>query len=61
VIKIGDIPPSWPQMYVQLQPLSRLISMSFSVSSALVMDPSSYTKHMVGQHWGNILKAPHLG
>jgi len=37
VIRTGDMPPISPQIYFQLQPLSRLMSSSFSVSSARVM------------------------
>src|ERR1700761_8005477 len=34
VISTGDMPPISPQMYFQVQPFSRLMSRSFSVSSA---------------------------
>ena len=34
MISTGDMPPISPQMYFQVQPFSRLMSRSFSVSSA---------------------------
>jgi hypothetical protein len=37
VIRTGDMPPISLQMYFQVQPLSRLMPSSFSVSSARVM------------------------
>src|SRR6202035_3640791 len=38
VISTGDMPPISSQIYFQVQPFSRLMPSSFSVSSARVMD-----------------------
>src|SRR6185437_6459219 len=56
VTRIGDMPPISPQIYFQVQPLSRLMSSSFSVRPSRVMANSCPVAEFDNANFKQILR-----